>query len=98
MESISAHKYIEVKDDWYPCFNGNKIVVTLQCFYLSSTKSYTVLISAHGKDDYSVQLRHEAPNEKAALDLFCLWKKHIFDRIPDRITVEWFYEHGFIPE
>lgn len=97
MEYMSVDKYIKVKDDWYPCFDYNRIVVILKYFYDEITKNYTVLISAYGKDDYCVELRHEAQNAIAALDIFLLWKKHIFDRIPDGITVEWFYEHGFIP-
>lgn len=97
MTHISEHKRIKVKDDWYPCFDGDEIGVTIQYFYLNREKTYTVLISAYGKDDYSVELRRETLSKSAALDLYRFWKKYIFDCIPDGITVDWFYEHGFIP-
>lgn len=97
MEHVSERRMIQVKDDWHPCFEGNKICVTIQWFHFDGEREYTVLISAHGADDFGVELRHVSISKESATSIYEFWKKHIFNRIPNGITVEWFYEHGFIP-
>lgn len=97
MEHISEHKRIKVKDDLHPCFEGNEIGVTIQYFHFKGEEKYTVLISAYGTDGFSVELKYETSYKSGALEIYNFWKRYIFNRIPNGITVEWFYEHGFIP-
>ena len=97
MRSVARTRMVKVKDNWYPCINDNEIAVTIQWFHFDDEETYTVLISAHGNDDFGVELRHIAHSESGATSIFEFWTEHIYDKIPDGITVQWFYEHGFLP-
>ena len=90
---FSEHRYVEVTDDWYPCIDGNKISVNLHT--CKTGKIFRVYFSVWGGDDFYVVNKYESTSPEQAYSIFKLWKEYIFDRIPDGITVEWFFEHGF---
>ena len=90
-------KRITVTDNWFPCFEGNQVIVHIHVYKFDDDVEYNVLISAHGADDFGVELRYRSAYKTSALSVYDFWKMHIFDKIPNGITVMWFYEHGFIP-
>lgn len=94
--NFEATRSIVVTDDWYPCFEDNRVVIALRT--LRDGKNFRVRFSAYGADDFAVAMEHRTDSPEYAYSLFKWWKKWIFDRIPDGIDVEWFYEHGFYPD
>lgn len=80
-------KFVTVDDDWYPNWDGNKVKVSLTLF-----GSY-IKFCAWGADDTGVEMEFCSSNES----VFELWKTHIYDKIPDIVNKEWFYDHGFYP-
>lgn len=90
-------KRVEVKDNWYPCYENNEIIVSIHWAHFECDDEHVVVISAHGADDFGVELRHVTKYEASAKSVFEFWTEHIYNKIPDGITVQWFYEHGFLP-
>lgn len=93
--TIDLHecRWITVTDDWHSCFVDNTIGVSLHMFV--SGKEYRVIFSAFGNDDFGVCMKFNSTSCEQAHSIFKHWKRFIFDRIPDGVNVEWFYEHGF---
>lgn len=101
-------KMIEVTDDWYPNFNGNQIKVLIMMSYHDDIPAddehpYVipaggfVKILARGNDDTGVELEYENGFSQNHLEyVYDFWKEHIFDKIPNGIDRQWFYEHGFL--
>lgn len=90
-------KRITVKDDWYPCFDGNQIGVAMQLYKFDDEAEYHVLITAYGADDFGVEFRHKTAVKEYAFGRYDFYKEFIFDKIPNEITKTWFFEHGFFP-
>lgn len=84
---------VVVTDDWYPCFDGNRVHMCLNMF--KSGKDYRVIFSVFGEDDFGVCMHFNSTSMDQARYIFNSWKKYIFDRVPDGVNVTWFYEHGF---
>ena len=90
-------KMITVEDCWFPCIKGNQVGVHIKMYKFDDDAEYNVLISAHGADDFGVELRYRSAYKTSALSVYDFWKMHIFDKIPNGITTRWFYERGFLP-
>lgn len=86
-------RMITVTDDWYPCFDNNTICLSISIHKIG--KEYRVTLSAFGKDDFGVCMKHASENCGYEHGLYKHWKKYIYDRVPDGVDVNWFYEHGF---
>lgn len=96
-------RMIEVTDNWYPCFDGNKIFLKIYLSWSSERSGYpaggSVRMIATGADDTYVKMEYVSDGEYS---LHCLedryshWKKHIFDKVPNGVDKKWFYEHGFV--
>jgi len=83
---------IFVKDDWYPCYSGGYVVLSIVQTHFQ--EDYWCKVSAWGADDTGVELEyHGSPT--AVKGMYEHWKKYIYNRVPDGITREWFFEHGF---
>ena len=95
-EGLFVYRDVVVTDDWYPCFDDNRIHVSLSL--RKSGKNYVVLFSAYGADDFSVCMRYESDFSEHSNSVYYNWRSYIFERIPDGVNVEWFYEHGFYPD
>jgi hypothetical protein len=93
-------RMIEVTDDWYPCHDGNKVQLSilLQEYKLSKSKppTYNVKVMAWGADDTGMELEYETTFLELATSRYNTWKHYIYNRVPNGIDKEWFYEHGFI--
>lgn len=87
---------VKVTDNWYPCFEGNQIGISIHLIYYSHNKTYNILIVAYGADDFDVELRRVTKSYEKALSIYKNWKRRIFNRVPDGITKQWFYERGFM--
>lgn len=92
-EGMFIYRDVIVTDDWYPCFDGNKAGIALSLN--KSGKNYTVIFSAYGADDFGMVMKFNSSSCECAHDVYQHWKKYIYDRVPDGVNVEWFYEHGF---
>lgn len=90
---LRESRMVTVTDDWYPCFKDNQIGINLHMYV--SGKEYKVIFSAYGYDDFGVCMRFSSTSCEQTHSVFKHWKRFIFDRIPDGVNVEWFYEHGF---
>ena len=87
-------RMVKVIDDWHPCHDGGCVKLSIiQLFY----KDYYCKVCAWGADDTGVEMEYHSPFPEYVDAMYERWKKYIFDRVPDGITREWFYEHGFYP-
>lgn len=78
-------KFVKVDDDWYPNFDGNKVIVTLTLF------GGYVKFNAWGMDDTGVEMEYPVHSKV----VFNTWKKYIYDKMPEVVNKKWFFEHGF---
>ena len=89
----SETRYITVTDDWFPNIDGNKIVVKIST---GDFNGYYVKITAFGGDDNGVELYYDAYDLAQLEEIYRHLKFFVFDRIPDGVDHEWFFEHGFL--
>lgn len=96
-------RMVQVTDDWYPCYPNNEVCLSI-CLgelkpYLKAPENkriYTVHLSAWGMDDTGMELDYNSPGHRGCAEsVYNLWKKNIFDKVPDGVDRQWFYEHGF---
>ncbi len=87
-------KYVKVNDDWYPCFDGNTIQVSLFLYYIPNYPDSFVRIMAWGKDDFGLEMDYECENYDTLVSKFDEWKTYIYDKAVDGINKEWFYNYG----
>lgn len=84
-------RYIKVNDNWYPCFEGQRIKLKLS---LCHFKDYYVRLAAWGADDTAYEITYENLSFKEAV------RKYnelipFFENVPNNITKEWFIKKGF---
>ena len=50
-------------------------------------------------DDFAVSLDYECESkyEDQIKSVYNHYKKWIYDRMPEEVSLAWFYEHGFLP-
>lgn len=88
-------KMVVVTDDWYPCFDGNKVKVSLFISNLDKLNCHFVRICAWGNDDFGVEMDYEDDNYNNLVIKYNEWKENIFDKIEDGISLQWFLDKGF---
>ena len=88
-----ASRYVQVTDDWHPNIDEDKIELTI---LTGDFMGYYVKIVAMGDDDDGVELYYSASNPESLEYLYDHLKRYIYDRVPDGVDHEWFYEHGFL--
>ena len=88
----SEHRLVRVTDDWYPCFEGGYVLLHISQHFF---KEHYVKITAWGADDTGVEMEFTSHSKDAVDSIYDHWKEYIFDRVPDGVDREWFYEHGF---
>lgn len=101
-------KMVKVTDDWYPNFDDNQIMVSIRTMYHDDIPANDecpydipaggwVKVFACGADDTGVELERSGKFSQRYFEyIYHFWKEHIFDKIPDGINRQWFYEHGFL--
>ncbi len=86
-------RYITVTDDWFPCYEGNKVKLILS---LNQWRDeYYVKIAAWGNDDYGLEIVYDGYNNPDDAR-----KKYdtlipMFNNIPDSLDKDWFINKGF---
>lgn len=97
IKTNKLEKMVEVTDDWYPCFDGNKIRVKVQKWYSGASDTYTVKCNAWGADDcgYTIEFVCGGEAEDVADAMFNLYAYHFFDKAKNGINKRWFIERGF---
>lgn len=90
-------KMVEVTDDWFPCFEGNKIKVDVLRWYSCASDTYTVKCNAYGNDDcgYSIEFVCGGEAKDVADAMFGLYVSYFFSKAKDGINKRWFIERGF---
>ena len=108
MAYCESTKMIKVTDDWYPNFDEDKIKVSIIMSYhdnIPANDEYPydipaggfVKIVACGADDTGVELEQRGEFSQRYFEyIYNFWKENIFDKIPNGINIQWFYEHGFL--
>ena len=90
-------KIVKVSDpeNWY---NQNEVEVGL---YVTPPYHGSVLVRVFVEtiDDFAVSLDYKVGETctEGIQWVYNHYKTFIFDRIPDVVSLEWFYEHGFMP-
>lgn len=97
IKTNKLEKMVEVTDDWYPCFEGNKIRVEVWKEYSCASDVYMVKCNAYGADDcgYTIEFICGGEAEDLANDMFSLYAYHFFAKAEDGINKRWFTERGF---
>ena len=88
----TRERMVSVVDDWYPCFEGNKVKLRLKLCYF---KGYYVKLSAGGADDTGVEIGYDAVDLLDAVHQFGVLSD-VFDSVPDGCDRQWFFDHGFV--
>ena len=85
-------RYITVTDNWYPCYEGNKVRVELSL--TPFLNKYYVSLVAWGADDTAYTKDFEYATEAEAK-----WQYNelisTYNIIPNGINKDWFIDHGF---
>ena len=89
----TRERMVLVTDNWYPCFDGNKVRLKLKLCYF---KGYYIKLSAWGADDTGVEIEYKALDLPDAVKQFKVLSD-VFDSVPDGCNRQWFYDHGFVP-
>lgn len=94
---MTKKRRISVADNWCPCYPDGTVELSLKLYApgINEEECY-VKITAFGMDDFGVEMEYVTDDFSDALDRFKFWDEWIFSKVPDGITVEWFYEHGFV--
>lgn len=88
-------KMVVVTDNWYPCFDGNKVKVSLFISNLDKTNCHFVRICAWGNDDFGVEMDYEDKNYNNLVAKYNEWKENIFDKASNGVNKDWFFNQGF---
>ena len=88
---LYKEKYIKVTDNWYPCYKGNKIKLSVS---LNNFNGFYVKIIACGADDFILEIEKDVKDFKEAILIYQNFEA-IYNNIPNDINKEYFYKIGF---
>lgn len=88
-------KMVQVTDDWYPCFDGNQVKLSLFINNVNHLNMHFVRICVWGNDDYGLEMDYEDTNYENLILKYNEWKETIFDKADNGINKEWFLNRGF---
>lgn len=89
-------KFIRVTDNWYPCYEKNKIMLTIRIVEHIDGKGDFVKIIASGADDYYLEAEYHSESRTTLELMYLTWAKQIFDEAHDGINQQWFLNRGFV--
>lgn len=97
VKTNKLEKMVKVTDDWFPCFEGNKIKIEVLRWYSCASDIYRVKCNAYGADDcgYTIEFVCGGEAEDLADAMFSLYASHFFAKAKDGIDKRWFIERGF---
>ena len=88
-------KMITVTDEWYPCYEGNKVRVSLFISNLDELNYHFVRICVWGADDFGLEMDYIDLNYESLISKYNEWKETILDKLTDGVNKEWFLSKGF---
>lgn len=88
-------KMVTVTDEWYPCYDGYKVKVSLFISNLDRLNYHFVRICVWGADDFGLEMDYEDSYYENLVSKYNEWKENIFDKVTDGINQEWFIAKGF---
>lgn len=95
---LSRSRMITVTDDWYPCYPGNQVELSICLMHFTKCESwnehYVVKISAWGMDDTGVEIYEETDDYHTAVRTYAKYLR-LYESIPDGKDRHWFIENGF---
>ena len=94
---LKETKMITVTDEdciWSPCFPNNQVRVGISANHIGN--DFYIKVNAWGMDDFGVEIEYHAYNERHLMQMYDHFKHYIYDKIVDGVSLEWFYEHGFV--
>lgn len=92
-------KTVRVTDPWR-WYNKDTVEVVLCIVPPLGNDEVTVKVSVNSIDDFSVSrsIKVESKYETAIQSYYDHFKEYLFDKMPNEISVEWLYEHGYLPD
>ena len=97
LSQFRVDRMVTVTDDWHPNYEGNKVKLSIFLSYMNKPDFHTcfVRMCVWGADDDGMEIDYTGIDYDDLKWHYDLWKKNIFDKVPDGVNKEWFYEHGF---
>ena len=95
LNQFRLDKMVTVTDNWYPCYEGNKVRVSLFLNYHKSLDYQFVRICVWGADDFGLEMDYEDKDYDKLVAKYHEWKDTIFDKIPNKTNKKWFIDKGF---
>lgn len=93
MAIMERKRFITVTDNWFPCYEGNKVRLSLS--FNQWQDEYYVKIAVWGSDDYGLEIVYdEYKNIEDARDKYNALIP-IFNSIPDGVSKSWFINRGW---
>ncbi len=89
---MTRERYITVTDDWYPCYEGNK--VRLRLSIMEFLGEWHVRLAAWGADDTAYVKDFDTTNREKAKEKYQEFE-HAYNLIPNNIDKDWFIDRGF---
>lgn len=91
-------KTVRVTDPW--CWYERDTVDVTLYVRASWNGKVAIIIMVSSIDDFSVSYTCECESKyKTVIEsMYEHLKKYMYDRMPDEISVEWLYEHGYLPD
>ena len=93
MPITQDERYITVTDNWYPCYKGHKVKLSIGLYFF---KNYYIKLSAWGADDFGLEIEENFQNESDAMMRYKELEPY-FRSIPDGVNKRWFRQQGFRP-
>jgi len=97
LNQFRVDRMVTVTDDWYPNYPDNKVKLSIFLSYKPRIDHYLVRMCVWGADDTGMELDFTSRDYDTLKYHYDIWKKHVFDKVPDGVNMQWFFEHGFYP-
>ena len=95
LNQLRIDRMITVTDDWYPCFEGNSVKLSMFISYADELHYHFVRICVWGADDFGLEMNYDDTDYNNLISKYNEWKERIFDKADDGINQDWFYNLGF---
>lgn len=87
--------WFDAIDEWYPCFPGNKVEITVSANFNKLTKECNVVVSVWGEDDIGMERFIDCTSTGEATAIFRQQVKNVQRKFPNPISQHWLKSQGF---
>lgn len=88
-------KFVKSTDNWHPCFDGDKVKVSLFLSYMPNMGFHFVRVMVWGEDDFGMNIDYENEDYDVLLEKYDEFKTMFYDKITDGINKDILREEGF---